>query len=67
MRAAVESKAVAPEAVVVSVSKGLEEKTLKPLNEIIAEELRLPAAQITTFSPVPAMPKWFRQSADRAP
>lgn len=50
MRAAAKSKAVMQDAIVVSVSKGLEEKTLKPLNEIIAEELRLPAGHITVLS-----------------
>jgi len=50
MRAAAKSGAVLRTAVVVSVSKGLEAKTLKPLNEIISEELRVPDRQIAVLS-----------------
>jgi glycerol-3-phosphate dehydrogenase (NAD(P)+) len=50
MKAAAQSKAVMRESMVVSVSKGLEAESLKPLNEIISEELHLPGSQITVLS-----------------
>jgi len=50
MAAARESGAVAEDAVAVSVTKGLEEKTLKRMSQVIAEELRLPAKRITALT-----------------
>jgi len=50
MAAARKSGAVAPKAVIVSVAKGLEEKTLKRMSEVIAEELRIPAKRITALT-----------------
>src|SRR5438552_2455480 len=42
--------ALDPKAVVVSVSKGLEEKTLKRMSQVIAEELRMPMKRVAALS-----------------
>jgi len=39
-----------PRAVIVSVSKGLEEKTLKRMSQVIADELRIPAKRVAALS-----------------
>jgi len=44
------SGAVAPDARVISVSKGLEDKTLKRMSEVITEELRLPLERVVVLS-----------------
>lgn len=46
MKAAQSSKALSPQALVVSVSKGLEEGSLKRMSVVIQEETKLAAAQI---------------------
>lgn len=50
MRAVHATQAMSPQAIVISVSKGLEEKTLKRMSQIIAEELGLPSAGIGVLS-----------------
>jgi glycerol-3-phosphate dehydrogenase (NAD(P)+) len=42
--------ALDPKAVIVSVSKGLEEKTLKRMSQVIAEELRIPTKRVAALS-----------------
>ena len=42
--------ALHPKSIVVSVSKGLEEKTLKRMSQIIGEELRLPLKRVIALS-----------------
>ena len=50
MAAARKTGAIAEDAVAVSVTKGLEEKTLKRMSQVIAEELRFPAERITVLT-----------------
>ncbi len=44
------TQALHPKAIVVSVSKGLEEKTLQRMSEVIAEELGWPAKRVAVLS-----------------
>jgi glycerol-3-phosphate dehydrogenase (NAD(P)+) len=50
LKAAQATGQVAPEARVISVSKGLEDKTLKRMSEVIAEEFRLPLERIVILT-----------------
>ena len=50
MKAAQSSGSVSRDAAVISVSKGLEEKTLKRMSEVIREELHLPASRVAVLS-----------------
>src|ERR1019366_1420525 len=50
MAAARKTGALAKGAVIVSVAKGLEEKTLKRMSEVIREELHLPAKNVIALT-----------------
>jgi glycerol-3-phosphate dehydrogenase (NAD(P)+) len=50
MAAARKTGALAKDAVIVSVAKGLEEKTLKRMSQVIAEELRVPGGRIVALT-----------------
>jgi len=49
MRAVAATHSLPPATLIVSVSKGLEENTLKRMSEVIQEELRWPGAQVLTL------------------